>query len=177
MKIDSVIIPGGCTKYIRASDVCWNKPFKAKMTELYDQWLSEGGHQFTEGENTKPLSRKRITEWVLDAWYQLSKEKIRSSNCCDLNLENDGTEDGFIHCLKKGQTCEAGRQKLNSQLLILAVKSDAVNPFISPFDAQDVNEEMNVFKVETKIIMKICSFFNCLSCVKEKSYINNTLNL
>ena len=36
MNIDSVIIPGGCTKYIQASDVCWKKPFKAKMTELYD---------------------------------------------------------------------------------------------------------------------------------------------
>ena len=37
---DSVIIPGGCTKYIQAPDVCWNKPFKARITELYDQWLS-----------------------------------------------------------------------------------------------------------------------------------------
>ena len=37
MNVDSVIIPGGCTKYIQASDVCWNKPLKAKMTELlYD---------------------------------------------------------------------------------------------------------------------------------------------
>ena len=36
MNVDSVIIPGGCTKYIQAPDVCWNKPFKARMTELYD---------------------------------------------------------------------------------------------------------------------------------------------
>ena len=47
MNVDSVVIPGGCTKYIQAPDVCWNKPFKARMTELYDQWLSEGVHQFT----------------------------------------------------------------------------------------------------------------------------------
>ena len=26
---DSVIIPGRCTKYIQAPDMCWNKPFKA----------------------------------------------------------------------------------------------------------------------------------------------------
>ena len=62
MNVDSVIIPGGCTKYIQVSDVCWNKPFKARMTELFDQWLSEGVHQFTEGENMRPSSRKRITE-------------------------------------------------------------------------------------------------------------------
>ena len=55
MNLDSVIIQV-CTKYIQGPDVCWNKPFKAKMTELYDQWLSEGVHQFTEGGNMKPPS-------------------------------------------------------------------------------------------------------------------------
>ena len=32
-KIDTVIIPGDCTKYIQAPDVVWNKPFKVKVTE------------------------------------------------------------------------------------------------------------------------------------------------
>ena len=54
-------------------------------------------------------SRKTITEWVLDAWSQLSKKNIKSFKCCGLNLANDGTKDDFIHCLKKGQPCEAGR--------------------------------------------------------------------
>ena len=76
MNVDSVIIPGGCTKYIQAPDACWNKPFKARMTELYDQWLTEGVHQFTEGGNMKPLSRKRIIESVLDGWSELSKKSL-----------------------------------------------------------------------------------------------------
>ena len=59
MNVDSVIITGGCTKYIQASDVCWKKPFKARITKLYDQWLSKGVHQFNEGGNMKPLSRKK----------------------------------------------------------------------------------------------------------------------
>ena len=60
----------------------------------------------------KTPSRKRIIEWVLDAWSQLSKENIKKLFwCCDLNLRNDGTEDDFIHCLKKGQSWEAGRLK------------------------------------------------------------------
>ena len=66
MNVYSVIIPGGCTKYIQAPDVCWNKPFKARMTELYDQW-------------------------VLEACSQLSKENIKSFKCCGLKLANDGT--------------------------------------------------------------------------------------
>ena len=30
-KIDPVIVPGGCTKYLQAPDVVWNKPFKEKV--------------------------------------------------------------------------------------------------------------------------------------------------
>ena len=98
-----MIIPGGYTKCIQAPDVCWNKPFKARMTKLYNQWLSEGVHQFTECGNLKLPSMKRIIEWVLDAWSQLLKENItKLFKCCGLNYANDGTEDDFIHCLKKG---------------------------------------------------------------------------
>ena len=103
MNVDSVIILCGCTKYIQAPDVCCNKPFKARMTELYDQWLSEGVRQFTEGGNMKPPSRKRMIEWVLYAWSQLFKENIiKLFKCCGLNLANDDTEDDFINYLKKG---------------------------------------------------------------------------
>ena len=90
MNVDSVIIPGACRKYIQVPDVRWNKSFKARMTERYDQWLSECVHQFTEGGNMKPPSRKRIIEWVFDAWSQLSKENIKKSfQCCGLNLANE----------------------------------------------------------------------------------------
>ena len=74
-----MIIPGGCTKYIQASGVCWNEPFKARMTDLCDQWLTEGVHQFTEARNMKPPFRKRVIEWVLDTWSQLSKKNITKS--------------------------------------------------------------------------------------------------
>ena len=54
-KVDSVLIPGGCTKYIQAPDVSWNKPFKALCTEKYDTWLeNEGINQETECGNLKP---------------------------------------------------------------------------------------------------------------------------
>ena len=61
----------------------------------------------------------------------------------------------FYPLFKKGQPCEAGRQKLNSQLSILVDESDAVNPFFSPSDEEDANEEMNVIEDETdeEIIM------------------------
>ena len=47
-KIDPIVVPGGCTKYIQAPDVAWNKPFKAKVivTEKYDAWIADGAHSF-----------------------------------------------------------------------------------------------------------------------------------
>ena len=41
--IDTVLVPGGCTKCIQAPDVSWNKPFKAYCTEKYDEWLEAKG--------------------------------------------------------------------------------------------------------------------------------------
>ena len=55
MNLDSLIIPDGCTKYIQVHDVYWNKPFKVRMTELYDPWLSEAINQLTEVGNGSPL--------------------------------------------------------------------------------------------------------------------------
>ena len=41
-KIDQLIVPGGCTKYIQAPDVCWNHPFKEAVTGRYDRgWKME----------------------------------------------------------------------------------------------------------------------------------------
>ena len=40
---DTVLIPGGCTKYIQALDVSWNKPFSAIGAEELDKWLETAG--------------------------------------------------------------------------------------------------------------------------------------
>ena len=53
-KIDDVIVPGGCTKYIEAPDVVWNKPFKARIQEFY-------------ARNMKPVPRRQVVQWVVKA--------------------------------------------------------------------------------------------------------------
>ena len=57
-KVDGVIIPGGCTKFIQAPDVSWNKPMKEYLREMYDEWLAESEHQLTpQGNMRKTPSR------------------------------------------------------------------------------------------------------------------------
>ena len=50
-KVDSRVIPEGCRKYVQAPDILWNKPFKTMMTELYDNWLSQGIQEYTNQES------------------------------------------------------------------------------------------------------------------------------
>ena len=61
-KSDLVIVPGGCTKYIQAPDVCWNKPFKAFIGTKCDEWMSEGVHQYAEAAaaNGKFISGAKV---------------------------------------------------------------------------------------------------------------------
>ena len=76
-KIGTVLIPGGCTKYIQAPDVSWNKPFKAIYKEKYDEWLETvGTHQGTDAGNLKPPPRSTIVNWILDSCNELPSEII-----------------------------------------------------------------------------------------------------
>lgn len=73
-KTKTVIVPSGCTKYIQAPDVAWNKPFKAKVTEKYDAWMADGAHSFTAAGNMRGPPRREIVKWVLEAWETVDRE-------------------------------------------------------------------------------------------------------
>ena len=128
-KIDTVIIPGGCTKYIQAPDVVWNKPFKAKVTEQYDEWMG----------NMRAPPRKEIVKWILEAWAGLDSTMIIDSfKCCGLTVAWNGSEDDHIHCFKENQPCHSGLARLKAvqQAMIQSRESD---PFdgITDSDVED----------------------------------------
>ena len=113
-KIDSVFIPGGCTKYIQAPDVCWNKPFKGLVTEKYDEWIANGVHEYTKAENMNAAPRRLVVEWILKSWNKLNLDTIKDSfKYCALTLNVDGTEDDIISCFKSDKPCAAGKKVLN----------------------------------------------------------------
>ena len=135
VKIDHVIIPGGCTKFIQAPDVSWNKTFKAFCTERYNQWSADGVHAETkDGNLLKEPPRKRIVEWILDAWASLSKDLIAESfKCCALNLPVDESEDDLIQCFKEEEPCAAGKDLLEVQMEVFR-----------DMESSDIVDAMNV---------------------------------
>ena len=71
----------------------------------------------------KALSQKNIVEWILEARSAFSTEYIVNSfKSCGLNLQIDGTEDHVIHCLKEGEPCASGKDKLKSQQSVLSIR-------------------------------------------------------
>ena len=112
-KIDPLIIPGGCTKYIQAPDVVWNKPFKANVTEKYDEWMAGEAHAFTAAGNMHAPPRRELVKWILVAWDGLNKRMIIDSfKSCALTVAVDGSEDRHIHCFKENQPFRAGVERL-----------------------------------------------------------------
>ena len=143
--VDTVIVPGGCTAYIQAPDVSWNKPFKAHVTDEYDKWLSSGIHQYTKSGNIKAPPRKIIVQWILDSWGNLSKELImKSFKCCALNLSLDGSEDTLTHCFKENSACSSGAKKLKEALKSLHDEYSKENPFTEATDS-DAEDTCQLF--------------------------------
>ena len=67
-KVDVVIVPGGCTKYIQVPDVFWKKPFKAACSEKYDSWMGEVGiHSETPAGNLKSPPQRIIIQWIVQS--------------------------------------------------------------------------------------------------------------
>ena len=83
-----VVVPDGCTKYIQAPDVCWNAPFKELVTErYYYEWMAEGSQEYTAEGNLKAPPRRKIIEWILEAWKNGRIDGIKSSfKSCALNI-------------------------------------------------------------------------------------------
>ena len=88
---DMAVIPGGCTSKLQPADVSWNKPFKSKMAELYDQWVFSGEVTLTRGGNRQPPTMKLFLKWVKLAWDSVSVKK--SFKKCGISNLLDGTED------------------------------------------------------------------------------------
>lgn len=115
INVDQVIVPGGCTKYVQAPDVSWNRPFKALVSEQYGEWMASDVQEFTEAGNMRPQPRKTIVEWVWTAWTPLPTEVItKSFKSYALNLAVDGSQDSEIQCFKKGQPYEARAEQLKA---------------------------------------------------------------
>lgn len=101
---DIAYIPGGCTSLLQPADVSWNRPFKAKIQEMYDEWMFSGEHTFTAKGNLRAPTVADLLGWIKAAWDGISPDIIRKSfKKCGITNALDGTEDDLFATLNDSE--------------------------------------------------------------------------
>ena len=138
-RVDISYIPGGCTGYIQAPDVCWNKPFKDYCTEKYSEWfLTEGLQNITKQGNLRAPPRRNVVLWILEAWKDIKQTLIQKSFlCCGLTCNDNNYNE--ISCFKEHKSCEEGLEMLGHSIGLQ--DRDEGDPFSDNYqpDEHDIN--------------------------------------
>ena len=111
-------------------------------THLSSEWMAEGSQEYTAQGNLKAPPRRKIIEWILEAWKNVRIDVIKSSfKSCALNIAIDGSEDELIHCFKENQHCSAGLQRL--KVMANTIDDEREDPFASLSDLDAEQEAIN----------------------------------
>lgn len=73
------IIPGGLTKLIQPLDLAVNKAFKCRMRTLWESWMIEGQHSYTNRGFMRKATFVEVAKWVSEAWRDVSIKTITNS--------------------------------------------------------------------------------------------------
>lgn len=73
------IIKGGMTKYLQPADIVYNKPFKSKLRELWNNWFENGEVSLTRNGNRRPAQRQTVVNWIETAFNNIPSEMIKES--------------------------------------------------------------------------------------------------
>ena len=90
----------------------------------------------------------------------MEKRLYSSLKGCALNLKNDGSEDGDIHCFKENQPYFAGSQLLQNLTDLLFDNNIDKNHFanleISESDIEEANASFNLFDEDEEEDAFVC---------------------
>ncbi|KAL3089346.1 hypothetical protein niasHS_007068 [Heterodera schachtii] len=83
--VETVFIPGGCTKFIQAPDVSWNKPFKERIRHFYNIWMSnEAEKEFTSAATRRTCaSSVEIVKFIIWACSVTAEKEL-----CEIEAKN-----------------------------------------------------------------------------------------
>ena len=111
--ICSSVILGGCTGQVQTSDVCISRQFKAKLQDLFDEFMAdESQHTFTKGGNMRSASKTRLCDMVVKAWGEITPVMVMNSfKVCG---QMPGCNVPDILPFRDGKACAEGRSKVES---------------------------------------------------------------
>ncbi|GES84778.1 pogo transposable element with KRAB domain [Rhizophagus clarus] len=121
-KTDLAVIPDGLTSRLQPLDVSLNRSFKAKVRNLYNNWMSEAIKDYTPSGKIKRPSYSLVASWVKEGWDAIDTSMIRRLfKCCGISNATDGTEDTLIFDFNQLES------KINRENLGREVEEDGKN--------------------------------------------------
>lgn len=99
-RTELVVIPGGMTSQLQPLDVCLNKPFKAHVRRLYNEWMASDTVALTPSGRLKRASPSMLAQWVVDAWAEIPEAMVAASfrKCCISNALDGAEDDDLFEC-------------------------------------------------------------------------------
>ncbi|KAF4805282.1 hypothetical protein TURU_001438 [Turdus rufiventris] len=76
MNSELAVIPGGLTKEVQPLDIGIIRSFKAKMQLLWETWMVEGEHSYTNTGRLRTASYATVCQGILDAWGKVTTTTI-----------------------------------------------------------------------------------------------------
>ena len=91
LKSELVVIPMGMTSVLHPLDVSVNKPFKARLSEQYNCWISDHDRELTASGEIKCAPPHFVAHLVSLAWISIPAELVAKSfkKCCISNTLDD----------------------------------------------------------------------------------------
>ena len=98
MNTDLAVIPGGLTSVLQPLDICLNKPFKEKMRQKWNEWITSGAGKTTNAGNLSKPDLNVVVSWVREAWDEIPCDIAKKSFLkCGITNQMDGSEDDCLY--------------------------------------------------------------------------------
>ncbi|KAF4801193.1 hypothetical protein TURU_036603 [Turdus rufiventris] len=147
MNSEFAVIPGGLTKEVQPLDISIIRSFKAKLRLLWENWMVEGEHSFTNTGRLRWASYATVCQWILDAWSKvIATTIIRGFARADIihGLTSDDIESTETDDSDGEDTGNTGSGLLAAsiaQLLISTMEDEELKGFMEDEAADDVADE------------------------------------
>ena len=67
--IEVIHIPGGCTGLCQPLDVGVNKPFKARVRRMWEEWMTD---LIDTTNEVRDATREEVVEWATAAFWEMA---------------------------------------------------------------------------------------------------------
>uniref|UniRef100_A0A8C3TJQ5 HTH CENPB-type domain-containing protein n=1 Tax=Catharus ustulatus TaxID=91951 RepID=A0A8C3TJQ5_CATUS len=146
-KMELAVIPGGLTKELQPLDIGIIRSFKAKVRSLWEEWMLEGEHSYTNTGRLRRASYATVCRWILDAWGKVTTRTISrgfakadiipglTSNAIG-NTESDNSDGEGV-----GETASCSLDPTIAQLLVSDTEDEDFDGFKEDEAADEAADE------------------------------------